>query len=70
MCLAVPESRVPLKLLTFGPLGPGTNTGMGSDANRLSVCLVLGYHITELGVHFESFFTGASLAWHEYSQLL
>ena len=54
MCLAVPEPRVPLKLLTFGPLGPGTNTRLGSDANRLSVCLALGYHITELGVQFES----------------
>ena len=38
MCLAVPEPRVPLKLLTFGPLGPGLNPGLGSDANRF-VCL-------------------------------
>ena len=51
MCLAVPEPRV----LTFGPLGPGTNSELSSDTNRLSVCLALGYHITELGVQFESF---------------
>ena len=55
MCLAVPEPPVLLKLLMFGPLGPGTNTGLGSNANRLSVCLALGDHITELGVQFESF---------------
>ena len=50
----LPEPRFPLQLLTFGPLGPGTNTGLDSDANRLSACLTLGYHITELG-QFESF---------------
>ena len=70
MCLAVPEPRVPLKLLTFGPLGPGTNSGLSSDANRLSVCLVWGTISLNLAFSPNRAFTGAFLAGHEYSKLL
>ena len=68
MCLAVPEPQVPLKLLMFGPLGPGTNTELGSDANCLSVWL---WGTTSLNLAFSSnrLFTGAFLA-GEYSKLL
>ena len=42
MCLAIAELAVQWKFITLGLLGPGTNTELGSGANK--VCLV----VTEL----------------------